>query len=71
MIFSIPVKVSKIFVKVCVEVWLQIGIYHFLILYISFANLKNFSFLRLHLHSRHPQFSYFLHYVTQSKNLDN
>ena len=27
-------------------------IYHFPILYISFANLKNFSFLRLHQHSR-------------------
>ena len=27
-------------------------IYHFLILYISFANLKNFGFLRLHLYSR-------------------
>jgi hypothetical protein len=32
-------------------------IYHFLILYISFANLKNFGFLRLHLHSRFINFS--------------
>ena len=31
-------------------------IYHFMIFYMSFANLKNFDFLRLHLHSRktHP-----------------
>jgi len=34
-------------------------IYHFLILYISFANLKNFGFLRFHQYSRYPQFSEF------------
>ena len=33
------------------------AIYHFLILHISFANLKNFGFLRLHLHSRFINFS--------------
>ena len=33
------------------------AIYHFLILYISFANLKNFNFLRLHQHRHNPQFS--------------
>jgi len=32
-------------------------IYHFQIFYISFANLKNFGFLRLHRDSRYPQFS--------------
>ena len=32
-------------------------IYHFLICTISFANLKNFGFLRLHQHSRNLKFS--------------
>ena len=31
---------------------------HFLIFYISFANLKNFGFLRLHQHSRNVKFYY-------------
>jgi hypothetical protein len=33
----------------------------------SFANLKNFGFLRLQRDSRNPSFSCFTHYVLQSK----
>ena len=35
-------------------------IYHFLILYISFANLKNFGFLRFHQDNRNVNFSEFV-----------
>jgi len=38
---------------------------------LSYANGTNFGFGKLHRDSRHPQFSYFSHYVSQSKKLDN
>jgi hypothetical protein len=41
-------------------------IYHFLICYMSFANLKNFSFLILYLYSRNPSFSCFSHCIRKS-----
>ena len=42
------------------------AIYHFLILYVSFANLKNFGSLRLHLHSRFINFSQSVDFVPES-----
>jgi hypothetical protein len=38
-----------------------------MIFYISFANLKNFGFLRFHQHSRYPQFSQNVGFVVKSK----
>jgi hypothetical protein len=44
-------------------------IYHFMIFYMSFANLKNFDFLRLHLHSRFTQFGQIVDYASLLYNL--
>jgi hypothetical protein len=45
-------------------------IYHFVIFYMSFANLKNFGFFRLHQHSRHLQSSTIKDFDAQYKRQD-
>ncbi len=44
---------------------MALAIYHFLIFHISFANLKNFGFLRFQQHSRNLEFSESLGCVTE------